>query len=551
MSALRIGEILVAEGVLTEAAVNRALGFQRVSGERIKLGTILLNWDLLAEDGLLRALARHYHVTAAPWSILSVAPIEVTRLIPTAMAIRFGAFPYAATKTSVQVAFLDPSNLTVQDEIASVANRRVAPAVALEIRLLEAHQKFYGRHIPLEYRAIVQKIARRTTRTNVPDWQKTIDFRAPDLVEAERKADELMPSAGPRTPPTDLGRAPIEHRFTPPSGTRIPIRHGLTDRDLVRDDTPTIEIPDMPMPAPPPHAAPPAPPAPDAFSDTRPTGTVKSSDRMSDTHPVKPASPEPDDTLSKRMGRPFASLSHGEKPPPPHEVVERIEFLPDKPQDRRSVRRATSSRGADGDDTLPRGAAAHLAPRDLVADMWRPAPGEESGDESGGRLWSPSASEIEASMGEARTRDEISQVAVETLLVSVPRVLLLGCGKTAITGWQGRGVDVTPESVAAIRIPLSESNVFSAVRASGVPHFGPLEWVQWPKALADSLGEKAPDCAVFPIRILDGIAAFLYADRLGEPMHYEDFAVIARAAAATANSLARFLLRRNNPAPVV
>ena len=84
-----------------------------------------------------------------------------------------------------------------------------------------------------------------------------------------------------------------------------------------------------------------------------------------------------------------------------------------------------------------------------------------------------------------------------------------------------------------------------------MPHFGPLEPAQWPKSLAAFLGEREPDCAVFPIRILDGIAAFLYADRLGEALHYEDFAVVARASAATANALARFLLRRNNPAPVV
>jgi hypothetical protein len=166
-------------------------------------------------------------------------------------------------------------------------------------------------------------------------------------------------------------------------------------------------------------------------------------------------------------------------------------------------------------------------------------------------MWAPSATEIEASLGEARTRGEIGHVALETLLADIPRVLLLGCGKAEITGWQGRGEDLTAESIAAIRIPFEQSNVFAAVRTSGVPHFGPLEGMQWPQALAERLGEKAPDCAVFPIRILDGTAAFLYADRLGEPLHHEDFAVIARAAAATANALARFLLRRSNPAPAV
>src|SRR5262249_10893178 len=158
VAARRIGEILVAQGALTEAAVNRALVFQRVSGDRIKLGTILLNWDLLAEDGLLEALARHHGVPAAPWSVLSAAPVEVTRLVPGSMAIRLGALPYGATPTRIQVAFLNPADLAAQDEIAAITNRRVVPAVALEIRMLQAQQKYYGHHVPIAYRSIVQKI---------------------------------------------------------------------------------------------------------------------------------------------------------------------------------------------------------------------------------------------------------------------------------------------------------------------------------------------------------------------------------------------------------
>jgi hypothetical protein len=266
-----------------------------------------------------------------------------------------------------------------------------------------------------------------------------------------------------------------------------------------------------------------------------------------------------DDTLPKRMGAPFASLSGSAGPvhPEPAEVIEKIEFHPEPPPapaeppgPSRSVRPIAHG-VVDFDDTLPRGGAAHLAPGGSVADMWRPAPEEGPGDEAAvSRMWTPSAAEIEASIGEARTREEIWKVALETFLVKLPRVVLFGCGKSAVTGWQGRGEAVTAEFVSSLRIPHSEDTVFASILASGVPHFGPLEQVQWPPELAQRLGEKAPDCAVFPVRILDGIAAFLYADRLGAPMHYEDFAIVARASAATANALSRFLLRRNSTAPV-
>jgi len=553
MPAPRIGEILVAEGALTEAAVNRALGYQRVSGDRLKLGTILLHWDMLAEDGLLGALSRHYRVPAAPWPLLEAAPIAVTRLLPQAIATRLGAFPYALSKAGLHVAFLDPANLAAHDEVSVVTGKRVIPAVALEIRMLQAHQKFYGRHIPLEYRSIVQRMDRRSTRTRSTEWQDAADFRARDLIGAEK--EPVAP------PPSTPG----------PSSRTIPVEPGLADIDLDRGPL-HIQIPEMPMPG--------SRTAADRLSDTDPAALGKrgrktaDEDALSDTKPVghaappvdsppSPASSKGDDTLPKRMGPRFASLSSGaDAPPEAPDVVEPLDFQPetpprrpsrrasDRPAERRALRPPQEPGSADLDDTLPRGAAAHLAPRDFVADMWRPAPGEQAEDSESG-MWTPSAAEIEASIGEARTRDEIGQVALEAFLADFPRVLLLGCGKEAITGWQGRGKDLEGDAVSSIRISLSEPCVFSEVRATSVPHFGPLEATQWPKGLASVLGERGPDCAVFPIRILDGIAAFLYADRLGEPLHYQDFAVIARASAATANALARFLLRRGNPAPVV
>ncbi len=78
-------------------------------------------------------------------------------------------------------------------------------------------------------------------------------------------------------------------------------------------------------------------------------------------------------------------------------------------------------------------------------------------------------------------------------------------------------------------------------------HFGPVDQSQWPRALEPLLGATPLDCAVFPVRVSDGVAAFLYADRLGQPMRYQDFSMIARAAAAAANLLAQFMLRQNTP----
>jgi hypothetical protein len=181
---------------------------------------------------------------------------------------------------------------------------------------------------------------------------------------------------------------------------------------------------------------------------------------------------------------------------------------------------------------------------DGVSGMWQPSPLENS-DEAVTDMWTPSGEEAGPQLWEARSREEIGEAVLQNALTSLPRVILFGAGKTAITGWRGRGPKLTPEDISAVRIPTAERSVFTSVEQSGVPHFGLADQEDWPRALEPLLGSTPLDCAVFPIRILDGVAAFLYADRLGGLMQYTDFALVARAAAATANVLSRFLLQQN------
>jgi hypothetical protein len=69
-------------------------------------------------------------------------------------------------------------------------------------------------------------------------------------------------------------------------------------------------------------------------------------------------------------------------------------------------------------------------------------------------------------------------------------VILLGAGKSALTGWAGRGPGLTGEKVAAIRIPRTEENVLADVAKSGAPHFGPVARDRYPPALAAVIGRE-------------------------------------------------------------
>ncbi len=160
----RIGELLVAEGVLSEVAVQSALGFQRHTGEPFRLGTILLDRDLLGEDSLMRALSVIHRCDYVAWSEILQSPPKVVRLLPERTAARLGAIPYGLEGRGLRVAFKNPSNLAAVDEVSAVTNRPVIPAVISEVRLVQALNLFYGRQVPIEFRNVLLKLERNEER---------------------------------------------------------------------------------------------------------------------------------------------------------------------------------------------------------------------------------------------------------------------------------------------------------------------------------------------------------------------------------------------------
>lgn len=139
--------------------MGRALEYQRATDESLRIGTILLQWNLLAEEALLAALAKKHGCPAVGWKELSAADEKVAALLPAAQSVRIGAIPYASEEHRLHVAFRNPSDLAAVDEVAAITSRRVAPAVTTEVRLLEAQERFYGRAVPRALRALLRRLA--------------------------------------------------------------------------------------------------------------------------------------------------------------------------------------------------------------------------------------------------------------------------------------------------------------------------------------------------------------------------------------------------------
>ena len=154
----RLGELLVAEGRISEAVLARALELQNNQARGLRLGAILLRWGMIPEKTLLDSLARVHKCPAVDWATLSTASKEAVNLLSAAQSKRLAAVPYSVDKKSVSVAFANPADLTAIDEVGSITRRRVIVTVTPEIRLLQAQQRFYQRPLPRDVWNILQKI---------------------------------------------------------------------------------------------------------------------------------------------------------------------------------------------------------------------------------------------------------------------------------------------------------------------------------------------------------------------------------------------------------
>jgi hypothetical protein len=192
----RIGEMLLSEGRISEASLNRALELQHQDSRGTRLGAILLKWDLLAEQDLLDTLSRYHRCPAAGRDTLAAADRKALALLSPEQAKRLDAVPYAFEDKAVRVAFVDPSNLAAVDEVKAITGRKVLPAVTSQVRLVQAQQRFYSRAVARDLWSVVQKLERKKN----PKTPSAVAPAAPvEISEPGSDPDPRRHSAGAET----------------------------------------------------------------------------------------------------------------------------------------------------------------------------------------------------------------------------------------------------------------------------------------------------------------------------------------------------------------
>ncbi|SDS96796.1 GspE/PulE family protein [Pseudomonas oryzae] len=139
---VRLGDLLVQSGLISEGQLQLALDEQKRSGA--KLGRAVVEMGFISEQKLLEALSRQLDIPYVDLRQFKFNEKLVQRL-PEALARRFRVILLIEEGDGLLVGMSDPLDLFALDEMARVLRQPLKPAVVLERDLLDCLDRFYRR----------------------------------------------------------------------------------------------------------------------------------------------------------------------------------------------------------------------------------------------------------------------------------------------------------------------------------------------------------------------------------------------------------------------
>jgi MSHA biogenesis protein MshE len=139
---IRLGDVMVAQKVITAEQLAQALEQQKRSGRR--LGRILVEGGLCSEEQIAAAVARQLGIPHVNLKFYNVNN-ETVRRLPESQARRFRAIVLEDRRTKYLVGMADPSDLFAQDELQRALKRPLEIAAVSDGELLAAIDRIYRR----------------------------------------------------------------------------------------------------------------------------------------------------------------------------------------------------------------------------------------------------------------------------------------------------------------------------------------------------------------------------------------------------------------------
>ena len=143
----KLGQMLLDEGLLSEADLRRALDAQNKDNKR--LGEALIDLGILSPKAMLSALGKQLNVKAVQLRHGLIDP-GVARLLDREEASRLKALPLFKVGDTVTVAMAEPQSLPTIDRLSALTGGRINPVLALERNISEFQDKYLGEQVDID-----------------------------------------------------------------------------------------------------------------------------------------------------------------------------------------------------------------------------------------------------------------------------------------------------------------------------------------------------------------------------------------------------------------
>lgn len=141
---LRLGDLLINQGIITEEQLQKGLELQKQSGG--KLGEVLVDNNIVSEETLVKVLGEQLHLEYIDLTNVKIDE-KILELVPSSILHKYGMMPFefAPDRPNVlRVAMLDPLDMEAIDDINIVTNLQVEPVITTRRGLNIVMDKYFG-----------------------------------------------------------------------------------------------------------------------------------------------------------------------------------------------------------------------------------------------------------------------------------------------------------------------------------------------------------------------------------------------------------------------
>jgi len=174
---IRIGDLLVEAGAITQEELEQALAKQKEEGGRI--GNVIMDMGFISRELLITVLTTQMGIEYC--EVKSVKIDEgVTKLVPENLVTKYNAMPIGFDENNpniLKVAMADPMDLNAVDDISIASGLQVEPLLSFEDDLINVIGKYYGSAQAMEaaeaYR--IEQQSNELTDDEIDQMQDDID----------------------------------------------------------------------------------------------------------------------------------------------------------------------------------------------------------------------------------------------------------------------------------------------------------------------------------------------------------------------------------------